>query len=123
MPLLWTCQTFLAGSPSADRRISIYSSVQMPHLQSCATILNLRVLRMVGGGCRQCGRSKIKKNELGERDMVFRWRRKVLSMSWQPFHSTGHEGLPVSLPGLVLRAPRLLALLALCWACPAVPVS
>src|SRR6266436_774639 len=38
-------------------------------------------------------------------------------MSWQPFHSMGHEGLPVSLPGLVLRAPRLLVPLALCWAC------
>src|SRR5258708_20953217 len=61
MPLLWTCQTFLAGSPSAGRRTSIYSSAQMPHLQNCVTILNLRVLRMVGGGCGQCGRSKIKK--------------------------------------------------------------
>src|SRR6266436_3604864 len=66
---------------------------------------------------------KDKKNELGERDMVFRQRQKALSMSWQPFCSAGHEGLPVSLPGLVLRAPRLLTLLALCWVCPAVPVS
>src|SRR5260221_37300 len=59
--MLWSCQTFLAGSPLAGRRTSIYSSVQMPHLQSCAMILNLRVLGMVGGGCGQCGRSKIKK--------------------------------------------------------------
>src|SRR5258708_14757638 len=33
----------------------------MPHLQNCATILNLRVLRMVGGGCRWRERSKIRK--------------------------------------------------------------
>src|SRR5258706_3006553 len=33
----------------------------MPHLQSCAMILNLRVLGMVGGGCGRHGRSKIKK--------------------------------------------------------------
>jgi len=32
------------------------------------------VLGMVRGGCGQCRRSKIKKNELGERDVVFRWR-------------------------------------------------
>src|SRR6266436_8185692 len=121
--MLWNHQTFLAGLPLAGRRTSIYSSVRMPHLQNCATILNLRVLGMVGGGCGQRGRSKIKKNELGERDMVFRQRRKALSMSWQPFRSMGREGLPVSLPGLVLRAPRLLVPLALCWACPAVPVS
>src|SRR6266446_3985239 len=121
--MLWSHQTFLAGSPSAGRRTSIYSSARMPHLQNCATILNLRVLRMVGGGCGWRGMSKIKKNELGERDMVFRQRQKALSMSWQPLHRAGHEGLPVSLPGLVLRAPRLLTLLVLCWACPAVPVS
>src|SRR5258708_18173959 len=121
--MLWNHQTFLAGSPLAGRRTSIYSSVRMPHLQNCAMILNLRVLGMVRGGCRQHGRSKIKKNELGERDVVFRWRRKALLMSWQPFRSMGHEGLPISLPGLVLRAPQLLALLVLCWACPAVPVS
>src|SRR5258705_4004271 len=121
--MLWNRQTFLAGSPSAGRRTSIYSSAQMPHLQNCVMILNLRVLGMVRGGCRWHGRSKIKKNELGERDVVFRQRQKVLLMSWQPFHSTGHEGLPISLPGLVLRAPQLLALLALCWACPVVPVS
>src|SRR5258708_36071606 len=66
---------------------------------------------------------KDKKNELGERDVVSRRRQKALLMSWQPFCSAGCEGLPVSLPGLVLRAPQLLALLALCWACPAVPVS
>src|SRR5260370_10429798 len=105
--MLWNHQTFLAGSPSAGRRTSIYSSARMPHLQNCAMILNLRVLRMVRGGCRRCGGSKIKKNELGDRDMVFRRRRKVLVMSVQPFHSMGHEGLPVSLPGLVLGASRL----------------
>src|SRR5258707_13901502 len=121
--MLWNRQTFLAGSTSAVRRTSIYSSAQMPQLQNCVMILNLRVLGMVRGGCGQHRRSKIKKNELGERDVVFRRRQKALSMSWQPFHSAGCEGLPVSLPGLVLRAPQLLDLLALCWACPAVPVS
>src|SRR5258705_11942761 len=59
--MLWNHQTFLVGSPSAGRRTSIYSSAQMPHLQRCATILNLRVLGMVRGGCGRHGRSKIKK--------------------------------------------------------------
>src|SRR5258708_33750654 len=59
--MLWNHQTFLVGSPSAGRRTSIYSSARMPHLQNCVTILNLRVLRMVGGGCRQHRRSKIRK--------------------------------------------------------------
>src|SRR5258708_2370511 len=59
--MLWNCQTFLAGLPLAGRRTSIYSSVRMPHLQNCVMILNLRVLGMVGGGCGQCERSKIRK--------------------------------------------------------------
>src|SRR5258708_22801765 len=59
--MLWNRQTFLVGSPSAGRRTSIYSSARMPHLQNCETILSLRVLRMVGGGCGQHRRSKIKK--------------------------------------------------------------
>src|SRR5258707_12160617 len=59
--MLWNHQTFLVGLPLAGRRTSIYSSVRMPHLQNCVTILNLRVLRMVRGGCGQHGRSKIKK--------------------------------------------------------------
>src|SRR5258708_15842899 len=59
--MLWNHQTFLAGSPLAGRRTSIYSSAQMPHLQNCVTILNLRVLGTVGGGCGQCRRSTIRK--------------------------------------------------------------
>src|SRR5258707_11719832 len=63
--MLWNHQTFLAGSPLAGRRTSIYSSAQMPHLQNCVTILNLRVLRTVRGGCGWCGRSKIGKMSWG----------------------------------------------------------
>src|SRR5260370_19165009 len=59
--MLWNHQTFLVGLPLAGRRTSIYSSAQMPHLQNCVMILNLRVLRMVGGGCGWCRRSKIRK--------------------------------------------------------------
>src|SRR5258705_13961967 len=69
--MLWNHQTFLVGSPSAGRRTSIYSSVQMPHLQNCVTILNLRVLGMVGGGCRWHGRSKIKKKMSWEKGMWY----------------------------------------------------
>src|SRR5258708_10295285 len=63
-----------------------------------------------------------RKKELGERDMVFRWRRKALLMFWQPFWSAECEGLPISLPGLVLGAPQLPVPPVLCYACLAVPV-
>src|SRR5260370_7191866 len=91
---LWNCQTFLVRSPSAGRRTSIYSSAQMPHLQNCVTILNLRVLRMVGGGGRRRGRSKIKKNELGKRDMLFMWTVHGLPLSCQPLFSTVPTACP-----------------------------
>src|SRR5258708_31464910 len=49
--MLWNHRTFLVGSPLVDTRTSIYSSVQMSHLQNCAMILNLKVLGMVRVGC------------------------------------------------------------------------
>ncbi len=103
----------LSGIAFSRYEISIYSSVQMSHLQNCVMILNLRVLRMARGGCGWHGMLVIERRNWG-RGMVFRWRQKVLSMFWQPFWSTEHEGLPVSLPGLVLRAPQLLIPPALC---------
>src|SRR5260221_2495481 len=59
--MVWNHRTFLVGSHLAGRRTSIYSSAQMPHLQNCVTILNLRVPGTVRGGCRRHGRSKIRK--------------------------------------------------------------
>src|SRR5260221_5490168 len=49
--MLWNHRTFLAESPSVGTRTSIYSSEQMSHLQNGVTILNLKVLGMVGAGC------------------------------------------------------------------------
>src|SRR5258705_8879469 len=118
--MLSTCRTFSVGLLLASKRFLIYCSVRMPHLQNCVKIRSLAGLGMVRGGCGQCRMSALGKKELGERDVVFKWRWCTLLLCWQPFWHTGCRGLPVSLPGLTLGDLWFLVLPGLCQVSPAV---
>src|SRR5260221_13670913 len=50
-----------------------------------------------------------RKNEFRDSEVVLRWSGGTLSVWRQPFSSVGHEGLPISFPGLPLSSWPLVA--------------